>query len=119
MPTPAPTSGSDSGCNWAEVTSTARGVFGGAIMAIQATRIDSKGRVVLPKETRKKLGLEPGDFLFVDTDGERHIIYMAKPDNPLDVLAILALEEDRAGLTVDLDDALAMLDDIEPDADDE
>lgn len=88
-------------------------------MTLQATRIDAKGRIVLPKETRAELGLEPGDFLFIDTDGVRRIIYMAKPDNPLDVLAILALEEDRAGLTVDLDDALAMLDDIEPDADDE
>jgi AbrB family looped-hinge helix DNA binding protein len=86
-------------------------------MALQATRVDSKGRIVLPKETRAELGLEPGDILFVDTDGDRRIIYLAKPDNPLDVLAIAALEEDRAGLTVDLDEALSLLDDIEPDAD--
>jgi AbrB family looped-hinge helix DNA binding protein len=88
-------------------------------MTLQATRIDSKGRIVLPRETRSELGLEPGDILFVDTDGERRVIYMAKPDNPLDVLALAALEEDRAGLTIDLDDALAALDevDIEDDAD--
>jgi AbrB family looped-hinge helix DNA binding protein len=88
-------------------------------MTLQATRIDSKGRIVLPRETRTELGLEPGDILFVDTDGERRVIYMAKPDNPLDVLALAALEEDRAGLTIDLDDALAALDevDIEDDAD--
>jgi len=86
-------------------------------MALQATRVDSKGRIVLPKETRAELGLEPGDILFVDTDGERRIIYIAKPDNPLDVLAIAALEEDHAGLTIDLDDALDLLDDIEPDVD--
>ncbi len=85
-------------------------------MALQATRVDSKGRVVLPRETRETLGIEPGDILFVDTDGIRRVIYIAKPDNPLDVLAIQALEEDRAGLTVDLDDALEMLSDMESDA---
>ena len=88
-------------------------------MTLQATRIDSKGRIVLPRVTRTELGLEPGDILFVDTDGDRRVIYMAKPDNPLDVLALAALEEDRAGLTIDLDDALAALDemDIQDDAD--
>jgi AbrB family looped-hinge helix DNA binding protein len=88
-------------------------------MTLQATRIDSKGRIVLPRVTRTELGLEPGDILFVDTDGERRVIYMAKPNNPLDVLALAALEEDRAGLTIDLDDALAALDemDIQDDAD--
>ncbi len=86
-------------------------------MALHATRIDSKGRIVLPKDTRAELGLEPGDILFIDTDGDRRIIYMAKPDNPLDVLAIAALQEDHDGLTIDLDDALDHLDDIEPDAD--
>ena len=88
-------------------------------MTLQATRIDSKGRIVLPRVTRAELGLEPGDILFVDTDGDRRVIYMAKPDNPLDVLALAALEEDRAGLTIDLDDALAALNemDIQDDAD--
>mgnify|MGYP001497849962 CR=1 FL=1 len=86
-------------------------------MALHATRVDSKGRIVLPRETRTELGLEPGDILFVDTNGDRRIIYMAKPDNPLDMLAISALEEDRAGLTVDLDDALAALGDLDSDAD--
>jgi AbrB family looped-hinge helix DNA binding protein len=86
-------------------------------MALQATRVDAKGRIVLPKETRAELGLEPGDILFVDTDGERRIIYLAKPDNPLDVLAVAALEEDREGLTIDLDDALLAMDTLEPDVD--
>ncbi len=86
-------------------------------MSLQATRIDSKGRIVLPRETRAELGLEPGDILFVDTDGSRRVIYMAKPDNPLDVLALSALEEDRAGLTIDLDDALAALENTDNDPD--
>ena len=86
-------------------------------MTLQATRIDSKGRIVLPRATRAELGLEPGDILFVDTDGDRRVIYMAKPDNPLDVLALAALEEDRAGLTIDLEDALVAMESIDIDAD--
>ena len=86
-------------------------------MSLQATRVDSKGRIVLPKETRSELGLEPGDILFIDTDGARRVIYMAKPDNPLDMLAVAALSEDSAGETIDLDDALSVLDDVEADAD--
>ncbi len=86
-------------------------------MTLQATRIDSKGRIVLPRVTRTELGLEPGDILFVDTDGNRRVIYLAKPDNPLDVLALAALEEDRAGLTTDLDDALSAMNDADSDPD--
>lgn len=86
-------------------------------MAIQATRVDAKGRVVLPNEIRRTLGIEPGDILFVDSDGLRRVIYIAKPDNPFDALALAALEEDRAGLTVDLDDALELIDQIELDDD--
>lgn len=86
-------------------------------MALQATRVDTKGRIVLPREIRAELGLEPGDILFLETDDDRRIIYIAKPDNPFDMLAVAALEEDRAGLTIDLDDALDVMDTLELDVD--
>jgi AbrB family looped-hinge helix DNA binding protein len=38
------------------------------------TRISTKGQVVLPSPVRHTLGLEPGDALSVELDGERIIL---------------------------------------------
>ncbi len=63
-----------------------------------AVQVDGKYRVLIPKEARKHI--QPGDVLFVEeTDG---ILHYAKAENPFDGLARHAVEEYRAGRTVNL-----------------
>jgi AbrB family looped-hinge helix DNA binding protein len=45
-----------------------------------AARLDDKGRVSLPKQVREELGLEPGDTLFIERDGDT--VRLAKALNP-------------------------------------
>lgn len=65
-------------------------------------RVDSKGRLLLPKEVRKRLGLKSGDTLFLRLEGAT--LRCAKPENPFDGLARHAIEEHKAGRTRDLRD---------------
>jgi antitoxin PrlF len=62
-----------------------------------AVRIDSKGRLTLPRKEREALGLTPGATVFVQREGD--VLRLAKAENPLDGLALQALEEYRAGRT--------------------
>ncbi len=51
--------------------------------------IDDRGQMVLPKEIRAKIGLQPGDKLAVVTrerDGKVCCIYMFKTDELLDMV---------------------------------
>lgn len=63
-----------------------------------SVRVDSKGRLVIPLELRKSLGIEPGDTLYVESDGKR-ILQYAKAENPFDVLVENGLAEHQAGRT--------------------
>ena len=65
-------------------------------------RVDPKGRLTIPRQIREALGIEPGDTLFVESDKEHKILRYAKSENPFDVLARYALEEQRAGRTISL-----------------
>ena len=47
-------------------------------------RIDSRGRVVLPKRVREALGLRRGDMVVVEVEGERIVIRKAL--DPAEVL---------------------------------
>ncbi len=39
------------------------------------TRIDTKGRIVIPKEIRKRMGIKPGEeFLITEIDGDTIVI---------------------------------------------
>lgn len=44
-------------------------------MGIMATNVtlDNAGRIVIPKSLRDELGLEPGDVLALESDGQRFI----------------------------------------------
>jgi len=64
--------------------------------------IDAKGRVAIPAEIRKRLGLKEGDVFFFDAEEETDVIRMAKAVNPFDILADHAIEEHNAGRTVNL-----------------
>lgn len=60
--------------------------------------MDSKGRIAIPAEIRTKYGYKSGDAFFFDAE-ENDVIRMAKAENPFDVLADQALEEQGAGHT--------------------
>lgn len=63
-------------------------------------RVDSKGRLMLPKHVRDELGIEPGDTVFVEREGK--VLRLARAENPFDTLAREALEEHRRGETIPL-----------------
>ena len=63
-------------------------------------RIDSKGRLTLPKELREELEIGPGDTVFFEREGS--VLRLAKAANPFDVLAAGAAAEWRAGDTTSL-----------------
>ena len=84
----------------------------------RAVKIDAQGRVAIPAAMRTRLGLEPGDTLFVHLDEETHGVRLAKAINPFDLLYEHAIREYRAGKTTSLRDFLAGEID-EPDRDDE
>ena len=64
--------------------------------------VDSKGRLLVPQELRKALGITPGDTLIAEADEEQHVLRFAKTEDPFDVLARHALAEYRAGRTQNL-----------------
>ncbi|MBX6342189.1 MAG: AbrB/MazE/SpoVT family DNA-binding domain-containing protein [Thermomicrobiaceae bacterium] len=82
-------------------------------MAMSVITVDSKGRILLPREVRKALDLQPGDALFLTKDGQ--IVSLAKAESPFDRLAAQAVAEYYAGDTVSLEEALRELDAVEPD----
>ncbi len=65
-------------------------------------RIDSKGRLTLPRDVREELELEPGDSVFYSREG--NVLKIAKARNPFDVLGDEAIREHRAGMTRSLRD---------------
>ena len=73
-------------------------------MALLLGRVDSKGRVLLPKEVRDRLDLGPGDALCMEISGT--VVRCAKLTNPFDALAAHAEQEHRAGRTRNLRDII-------------
>jgi AbrB family looped-hinge helix DNA binding protein len=63
-------------------------------------RIDSKGRLTLPKGLREELEIGPGDTIFFEREGS--VLRLAKAANPFDALAAGAVAEWRAGQTTSL-----------------
>ena len=41
---------------------------------IAATKMSTKGQIVIPKQLREKLGLQPGDPLAMAVDGDRLVL---------------------------------------------
>jgi AbrB family looped-hinge helix DNA binding protein len=73
------------------------------------TRISTKGQVVLPKGIRRKLGLQPGDPLDAELDGERIILIPKRSrrgtariiKDPVTGLPVLTAGADAPRLTSD------------------
>ncbi len=56
-----------------------------------ATKVSTKGQVVIPKELREALGIKPGDELLMVRSGDR-IIVMKKPESFVEALRGLGKE---------------------------
>ncbi len=67
--------------------------------AARTVKVDPKGRLSIPAELRKLLGIEPGDTLFVETEDNGQVLRFAKAENPFDGIARYAEQEYRAGRT--------------------
>lgn len=65
-------------------------------------RVDKKGRLTIPADLRKELGVEPGDVFFLQKDSG--VLRFAKAENPFDALARHAVKEHEAGRTISLED---------------
>ncbi len=83
---------------------------------MQSVRVDAKGRLVIPKEAREKLAVNPGDVFYVQVEGS--ILHFAKAQNPFDALAVEAEAEYAAGRTRNLRDVAGELG-VDLDAEDE
>ena len=67
-------------------------------------KLDSKGRLLLPRKLRDSLSLNAGDTLFLQYESKSGVVRFAKASNPFDVLAEEAVKEYEAGKTMDLRD---------------
>jgi AbrB family looped-hinge helix DNA binding protein len=71
------------------------------------TKVSTKGQVVLPSGIRRRLGLQPGDSLDADLDGERIILTPRRPrrararivKDPVTSLPVLTAGEKASKLT--------------------
>ena len=66
-----------------------------------AIRVDRKGRLTIPASLRERLGLEPGDIVFIEEDAG--MLHAVKAENPFDALARQAREDYLAGKTKSLE----------------
>lgn len=73
------------------------------------TKISTKGQIVLPSSIRRKLGLQPGDPLDAELDGDRIILIPRRPargtariiKDPATGLPVLTAGTDAPRLTSD------------------
>ena len=71
------------------------------------TKVSTKGQVVLPSRMRQRLGLQPGDSLDAELDGERIILTPRRArrgtarivKDPMNGLPVLTAGADAAKLT--------------------
>lgn len=63
-------------------------------------KVDAKGRITLPLAIRKSLRINAGDVLFLEK--EEAGIYLAKIENPYDILIKDAIDRHEAGKTMGL-----------------
>jgi AbrB family looped-hinge helix DNA binding protein len=71
------------------------------------TKVSTKGQVVLPSRIRRKLGLQPGDSLDAELEGERIVLIPRRPrrakarivEDPVTGLPVLTAGADAAKLT--------------------
>lgn len=63
----------------------------------QSVRVDDRGRISLPADLRKVMGVKSGDTLHIRLNHD--VVQLVKGPDPFDVLAREALEEFKEGRT--------------------
>lgn len=56
-------------------------------VCMETIRVDSRGRIVLPRSVRAALGIKPGDLVLVRVEGDQAVLRRAR--DPEEVLAEL------------------------------
>jgi bifunctional DNA-binding transcriptional regulator/antitoxin component of YhaV-PrlF toxin-antitoxin module len=82
---------------------------------MEAARVDSKGRVMLPRRTRRQVELNPGDLVLVAVEPGSKAVRIVKAVTPFDVLAVEAIALDNKGQTIGDEELVARLG-LDPDA---
>jgi bifunctional DNA-binding transcriptional regulator/antitoxin component of YhaV-PrlF toxin-antitoxin module len=78
-------------------------------MSVFSIQVDSQGRMLVPDDARAEMGIEEGERFILKTDPVNGTLTLIRVTNPLDKLALEAIAEYEAGLTISLDDAAAEL----------
>lgn len=78
-------------------------------MSVFSVRVDNHGRMQVPPDAQKEMGIEEGGVFLLRTDPANDTFTLVRVVDPLDKLALEALAEYDAGLTISLDDAMAEL----------
>jgi len=76
-------------------------------MATVSVKLDSKGRLVVPKEVREAFGAQEGDVFYLDYDVFEGLLVFAAATNPLLRLVEEGRAEYQAGLTKSIDEVAA------------
>lgn len=71
--------------------------------------LDSKGRLVVPKQMRERDSLEDGDLFFVDPNSESGTITFVKVENPLIKIVAESRAEYEAGNYQSIEEVAAEL----------
>jgi AbrB family looped-hinge helix DNA binding protein len=86
---------------------------------LEAVRVDSKGRVMLPRRARRQLEWNPGDIVLVaiepGAEPGAETVRLVKVVNPFDVLAVEAIALDNKDATASDAELVARLG-LDPDA---
>jgi AbrB family looped-hinge helix DNA binding protein len=77
------------------------------LVAKLSIRVDAKGRLTIPEDVRKRLGIDPGECFFLDA--EDGVLRFTRAESPFDLLAQHAIAEYRAGRTRSLQEVAADL----------
>lgn len=69
-----------------------------------AVKLDNKGRVTLPKNIRKALGLKAGDTVFLKYELKNNQLLLAPAISPFDILADYAVKEYKEGSSTTIEE---------------
>ena len=72
--------------------------------SLAVVRVDDRGRITIPKKIREALDIQEGDTCFINF--EDHSFHIVRGENPFEVLARDALEQDKQGKTVSFKEAM-------------
>jgi len=75
------------------------------MMEAIAVRVDTKGRLTLPKAVREAAGVKTGDTYYLHPEGS--VLHYSRAENPFDLLAEHALKEYREGKTRTIEEIAA------------